>query len=269
MAFFRSVLFTLLFYAGSIPIVGFGALLGLVWQPAIRGTGRAWSGWSWWLTEHVLGIRIVVRGAVPNRPVIVAAKHQSAFETLAVLKLFDFPAVVLKAELMRIPVWGRIARRHGVIPVDRDASTSAMRSMLRSAEAAMRAGRPVFIFPEGSRMAVGETPPLKPGVAGLYKMLKLPVVPGKLPFSTGASGSLISTSTMPPARFTRQAVLPCTLTLVVSSGVLRWKTSTASRSAAARAGSDVRTDPAASAVRVSGRFMSGSDEPEEPAAVHG
>lgn len=177
MAFIRSTLFAILFYLGSVPIVIIGALLGLVWEPAIRGTGRVWSGWFWWLAENVIGIRIVVRGQVPNYPVIVAAKHQSAFETLAVLKLFDFPAVVLKAELMRIPFWGWIARRHGAIPVDRDASTKAMRQMLRAAEAAVKQGRPVFIFPEGSRVAVGEAPPLKPGVAGLYKMLKLPVVP--------------------------------------------------------------------------------------------
>jgi 1-acyl-sn-glycerol-3-phosphate acyltransferase len=177
MAFLRSALFTLLFYVGSAPIVIIGSLLMLVWKPAVRGTGKVWSGWFRLLATHVLGIRIVVRGEVPNRPVIVAAKHQSAFETMLVLDLFDFPAVVLKAELMRVPFWGAIAHRHGAIPVEREAGAAALRKMLRAAEAGIAANRPVFIFPEGSRVPVGEAPPLKPGVAGLYKMLKLPVIP--------------------------------------------------------------------------------------------
>lgn len=177
MAFVRSLLFTLLFYVGSVPIVVLGALLGTLWRPAVRGTGRVWAGYFHLLSRRVLGIRLVVTGVVPDRPVIVAAKHQSAYETLVMLWLFDFPAVVLKAELMRIPFWGWLARRHGAIPVERDGSTKAMRSMLRTAEAAIAAGRPVLIFPEGSRVAVGTAPSLKPGVAGLYKMLKLPVVP--------------------------------------------------------------------------------------------
>jgi 1-acyl-sn-glycerol-3-phosphate acyltransferase len=176
MAFVRSALFAALFYLGSVPIVAGGALLSLVWQPAIQGTARLWSGYFWALLP-VLGIRVVVRGEVPQHAVIVASKHQSAFETIATLHLWNNPAVVLKAELMRIPFWGYIARRHGAIPVERDASTKAMRTMMRAAERAVAEDRPIVIFPEGSRVAYGEAPPLKPGVAGIYKLLKLPVIP--------------------------------------------------------------------------------------------
>jgi len=176
MAWLRSILFAILFYVGSAIIVPIGAVIGVFWSPAIRGTGKAWASWFWWLLP-VLGIRVEIRGTIPQRAVIIAAKHQSAFETIATLYLWDFPAVVLKAELMRIPFWGYIAGRHGAIPVERDASTKAMRTMMRAAEKAIGEGRPIIIFPEGSRMPVGEAPPLKPGVAGLYKMLKLPVVP--------------------------------------------------------------------------------------------
>ncbi len=172
----RSILFAILFYVGSAIIVSIGAIIGVFWYPAIRGTGRAWSTWFWWLLP-ILGIRVVIRGEIPQHSVIIAAKHQSAFETIATLYLWDFPAVVLKAELTRIPFWGYIAKRHGSIPVERDASTKAMRTMMRAAEAAMAQDRPIIIFPEGSRMPVGEAPALKPGVSGLYKMLKLPVVP--------------------------------------------------------------------------------------------
>lgn len=177
MAFVRSLLFAFFFYLGSVPIVVIGAAIGVFWKPAIRGTGRVWARFFLLVSRLVLGIRLVVKGEVPNRPVIVAAKHQSAYETLVLLALFDFPAVVLKAELMRIPFWGWIARKHGAIPVERDGSAKALRTMLRSADTAVAEGRPIVIFPEGSRVAVGTAPPLKPGVAGLYKMLKLPVVP--------------------------------------------------------------------------------------------
>ena len=176
MAVIRSTLFALFFYLGSLLIVPTGALLSLVWEPAIRGTARLWARW-FWLLLPILGIRVVIRGEIPQHAVIVAAKHQSAFETIATLYLWDYPAVVLKAELMRIPFWGYIARRHGAIPVERDASTKAMRTMMRAAEAAIAEDRPIVIFPEGSRVPVGAAPDLKPGVAGLYKMLKLPVVP--------------------------------------------------------------------------------------------
>jgi len=176
-SFLRSTLFALLFYLGSVPIVIGGALLSLVWRRAIQSTAKLWASYFWWLARHVLAIRVVVKGEVPQHAVIVASKHQSAFETIATLYLWDNPAVVLKAELMRIPFWGFIARRHGAIPVERDASTKAMRSMMRAAEAAIADDRPIIIFPEGSRVPVGEAPPLKPGVAGLYKMLKLPVIP--------------------------------------------------------------------------------------------
>ena len=176
MALIRSTLFALLFYVGSAIIVPLGAILSLVWEPAIHGTARLWAHLFWWLLP-VLGIRVVVRGTIPQHAVIVASKHQSAFETIASLHLWDRPAVVLKAELMRIPFWGYLARRHGSIPVERDASTKAMRTMMRAAEVAIAENRPILIFPEGSRIAVGQAPPLKPGVSGLYKLLKLPVVP--------------------------------------------------------------------------------------------
>jgi 1-acyl-sn-glycerol-3-phosphate acyltransferase len=176
MAVLRSTLFAILFYLGSAIVVPLGAILSLVWEPAIAGTARLWARWFWFLLP-VLGIRVVVRGEIPQHAVIIASKHQSAFETIATLYLWNHPAVVLKAELMRIPFWGYLARRHGSIPVERDASTKAMRTMMRAAEVAIAHDRPIIIFPEGSRVPVGTAPPLKPGVAGLYKMLKLPVVP--------------------------------------------------------------------------------------------
>jgi len=90
----------------------------------------------------------------------------------------------MKQELADIPVWGWAARRYGVIVVDREASAGALRRMLREAKVALDAGRSIVIFPEGTRVAPGEQPPLKAGFAGLYQMLKLPVVPVALDSGT-------------------------------------------------------------------------------------
>jgi 1-acyl-sn-glycerol-3-phosphate acyltransferase len=93
------------------------------------------------------------------------------------LRLAEGPIVVLKRELADLPLWGTIARRYGVIPVDREAGAKALREMLAAAKAAVATGRPVVIFPEGTRVAPGQTPPLRAGFAGLYRALGLPVVP--------------------------------------------------------------------------------------------
>ena len=82
----------------------------------------------------------------------------------------------MKQELRAIPIWGLASARHGSIFVDRTGTAGMLRDMMRQAQAAVARGRPVVIFPEATRVGVGETPPLAAGFAGLYKILKLPVV---------------------------------------------------------------------------------------------
>lgn len=176
-ALLRSLVFNLIFYLGSIPIVLGAALCAPISPRGLRRMSRLWAQWFLWAARVFVGVRLRIEGKIPQHAVIVAAKHQAGYETIAVLALFDSPAVVMKAELMAIPVWGYAARRQGAIPIDRDASTKAMRTMMRAASEAKAADRPVVLFAEGSRMPVGEAPPLKPGLAGLYRLLKLPVVP--------------------------------------------------------------------------------------------
>jgi 1-acyl-sn-glycerol-3-phosphate acyltransferase len=176
-ALLRSLLFTAVFYLGSVPIVTGAAVASLISYPALQFMSRLWAQWFHLTSRVILGVRLKIEGKVPQHAVIVAAKHQSGYETIMTLALFDAPAVVMKAELMNIPVWGYVARRQGTIPVDRDASTKAMRTMMRAASVAKAADRPVIIFAEGTRVPVGDEPPLKPGFAGLYRLLKLPVVP--------------------------------------------------------------------------------------------
>jgi 1-acyl-sn-glycerol-3-phosphate acyltransferase len=130
-----------------------------------------------WAARAILGIRSRIDGVPPAGSVLVAVKHQSMFETLEIMLMLDQPAMVLKRELADIPLWGWVVRRYGAIPIVRSGGAAALRRMMRAAEAAIAEGRPIVIFPEGTRVAPGERPPLKSGFAGLYRALKLPVVP--------------------------------------------------------------------------------------------
>src|ERR671912_1066279 len=173
----RSLLFALLFYPGTLLFVIVGLTAGIFRTSAMLTVIMGWVRFHHWLAEHLLGIRTRVEGAVPPGPHLIAVKHQSMFETIEMLTIVRFPIIVLKRELADLPLFGRITRRYGVIPVDREAGATALRDMLAEAKAAKATGRPVIIYPEGTRVAPGETPPLQAGFSGLYRALGLPVVP--------------------------------------------------------------------------------------------
>ncbi|MGQ0589808.1 MAG: lysophospholipid acyltransferase family protein [Sphingosinicella sp.] len=173
----RSALFALVFYAWTVIAVLLAFPISLLGTQAIRGWAHNWVRVHRRCARHILGIRTRVEGAPPAGSALVAVKHQSMYETLEIVLLLDEPALVLKRELADIPLWGWVVRRYGVIPVDRSGGAAALRRMMRAAEAAIAEGRPIVIFPEGTRVPVGAQPPLQPGFAGLYRALGLPVVP--------------------------------------------------------------------------------------------
>jgi 1-acyl-sn-glycerol-3-phosphate acyltransferase len=177
MTVLRSTLFAILFYAGTVVAVLSAFLIVPFGDAPLRRHALRWACFHRWCARWILGIRSSVEGHVPPGPHLYAAKHQSMFETLELLLVVGDPAAVLKRELADIPLFGQIARREGVIPVDRAGSAKALRRMMRAAIAARDSGRSILIFPEGTRVAPGEQPPLQPGFAGLYKALDLPVVP--------------------------------------------------------------------------------------------
>jgi len=179
MILLRSALFNLVFYAWT-------ALLGIVALPmvlapraAVMRFGAWWSGTVLALARVIAGIEYELRGAehLPHAPAIIAMKHQSAWDTLAVPALIGDVAIVLKRELLWIPCYGWYARKAGMIPVDRGAGAAALKSMVRRAREIVAQGRPIVIFPEGTRTAVGAKRGYHPGVAALYTQLGLPVVP--------------------------------------------------------------------------------------------
>lgn len=175
----RSHAFNLLFY-------GLTALLCIALLPtlamprgAMLGAVRQYLRLVAWLERRVLGLDYEVQGVerLPDGPFILAAKHQSAWETMKLHLLLRDPAPVLKRELLSIPIWGWYARKADVIPVDRGARSKAIQGMVRTARRIAADGRPIVIFPQGTRVAPGLWRPYRIGVYAMYEQLGLPVVP--------------------------------------------------------------------------------------------
>jgi len=140
---------------------------------------RLWLSHLEWIERHIGGIsyRVVAHEHVPQGACIIAAKHQSAWETFKLHLLFHDPAIVLKKELLNIPIWGWYVRRAGMVPIDRARGTQALSRMMKAAHKAAGQERKIVIFPQGTRVAPGDFKPYKSGVADFYQELHLPVVP--------------------------------------------------------------------------------------------
>lgn len=177
MAALRSLLYFAIFYPATIFFCLVALIAAVFGTRQVRRVVGSWAGFHHLLVTRLLGIRFAIEGEIPGGPVLVALKHQAMVETIEVLRLVDTPVVVMKQQYVKVPLLGAVMRRFGVIGVDREAGASALREMMARGRQAIADGRPVVIFPEGTRVAVGATPPLRPGFAGLYRALGLPVVP--------------------------------------------------------------------------------------------
>ena len=173
----RSLLYAAIFYSATVAWVLVGILATLIGRRPTLAVVLSWVELHHWLVTHVLGIRINVEGRVPPGPLLIAVKHQSMLETMEMVRITNLPVIVLKKELADIPLFGRMTRRYGVIAVERSAGAKALRALVDEGRRAIATGRPVVIYPEGTRVCVGETPPLKSGFAALYRALGLAVVP--------------------------------------------------------------------------------------------
>ena len=182
----RSLLFNLLFYVTTTLFVVLGSPLFFAprrWaMAALAVHGR----FELWLLKVIAGIKLEVRGAekLPEGACLVAAKHQSAWETFGLIPLFRDPALLMKRELFWIPFHGWFSRKFEMIPVDRDKGPAALRRMVREAKLRADQGREIIIFPEGTRRAPGAPPDYKTGVVLLYETLQIPCVP--LALNSGA-----------------------------------------------------------------------------------
>lgn len=175
----RSLLFNVLFYVTTTLFVVLGSPLLLAprsWaMAALKVHGR----FELWLLKAIAGTKLEVRGAekLPAGPCLVASKHQSAWETFALIPQFRDPALLMKRELFWIPFHGWFSHKFQMIPVDRDKGPAALRRMLREARKRIADGREIIIFPEGTRRPPGAPPDYKTGVLLLYDALDVPCVP--------------------------------------------------------------------------------------------
>ena len=175
----RAVLYTMVFYVVSALFLVLGSWLLLGPRSWAMVMLSAHGGTCMWLLEKIVGTRIEVRGAenLPRDAVLVASKHQSAWDTFALVPLLHDPAIIMKRELMWIPFYGWFSAKFRMIFVRREAGPSSLRGMASDALDRVGAGRHVLIFPEGTRREPGAEPAYKPGVLYLYERLGIPCVP--------------------------------------------------------------------------------------------
>ena len=143
---------------------------------------RFWIAGIFVLQRVLLRLDFEFRGTenLPDGPCIIAAAHQSAWDTIAFYAVVDDPAFVLKQELYRIPMFGPYARRLNMIAIDRTGGAGEARRMIRDVADRLSAMRKVIIFPGGTRSAPEDIVPLKSGITALYRRSNVPVVPVSL-----------------------------------------------------------------------------------------
>jgi 1-acyl-sn-glycerol-3-phosphate acyltransferase len=175
----RSLLFNVLFYVTTTLFVVIGSPLLFAPRSWAMVALKVHSNFELWLLRAIVGTKIEVRGRenIPQGPCLVASKHQSAWETFALIPLFRDPALLMKRELFFIPFHGWFSRKFQMIPVDRDKGPSALRRMLREAKKRIDDGREIIIFPEGTRRPPGAPPDYKTGIVLLYDALGVPCLP--------------------------------------------------------------------------------------------
>ncbi len=179
MIYLRSLAFNIFFFGG---LTIFLSMMLFVLPLPDRYTVicvRRWSRILCGALKVLAGVDQEVRGLenIPDEPVIFASKHQSIWETIALVYIFPEQTYVLKKELMAIPLWGWCAKACGHISVDREGGAGALKGLVRDSRAALKRGRHLIIFPEGTRSAPGKTGTYHPGIAALYSQLSAPVVP--------------------------------------------------------------------------------------------
>lgn len=177
MAVLRSLLFYAIFYTGSVVYVLTAVVVAWLRPDKARGVPDGWSRFHRACVRRLLGIRLAIEGGPIAEPALYALKHESFYDAIDLPCLLPHPAMFGKVELFDIPGWGRAAAAYGAIPVARDDGAKALRAMLALARQRVAEGRPLAIFPEGTRVPHGTRPPLKSGFAGIYKLTGLPVVP--------------------------------------------------------------------------------------------
>ena len=161
----------------TVAMGAFGLPLLLIREKWVNAYGRLWGKISLRMLKDIVGLECEVRGKIPTQATIIAAKHQSAWETIAFAVILDKPTFIMKRSLLFLPPLGPFLWRAGMIAIDRTSGASAIRRMLTKTQLALQNSRSVIIFPEGTRKAPGAAPAYLPGVAAMYRGLEHSVIP--------------------------------------------------------------------------------------------
>lgn len=175
----RSMAFNLLFYLNTLVYLLIALPTFFMSYRGILAVAKSWGRTNLVLLRIIAGIDIELRGRekIPRGPIIVASKHQSAWETFALLPLFDNPLFIVKRELLWLPLFGWLMMKGRMVPVDRSAGSQALVAMTDRARIELADNRQLIIFPEGTRRAAGAEPRYKYGVAHIYAAAGVPCVP--------------------------------------------------------------------------------------------
>jgi 1-acyl-sn-glycerol-3-phosphate acyltransferase len=177
--FLRSLVYNVLFYALLVFWLLVAIPTFLMPPRAFMVIAKAWARSSVWLMRAVCNTRFECRGLekIPTGPLIVASKHQSMWETFALMPFFDAPLFIYKRELGWIPFFGWYLMKSKMIGVDRSGGMRSLMDMARRAPKAIRSGRQLIIFPEGTRTAVDAPPHYMTGVGQIYANSGVPCIP--------------------------------------------------------------------------------------------
>ncbi len=177
--YIRSLIYNILFFGLTCPLL-------IIFSPTLLLSPKIAnfisSTWCWlniWFLKPVCNLKYKVVGFenIPDYPVLFAAKHQSTWETLALIFILKGPVFILKIELLNIPFFGGFLKKADMIAVDRKAGGSMLRLIVEAAKDRIGKGRSIIIFPEGRRTKPGEHLKYQRGIASLYEHLNVPVIP--------------------------------------------------------------------------------------------
>ena len=180
MIFVRSALFNLAFYTlTAVMLVASLPFFFILPQGFGMWVVRTWARACVFLHVAIAGVKVEVRGAenIPPAGALVALKHQSSFETFALIPLLRNPTIVMKRSIRWLPIFGQYTIKTGMIHVDREGKTAALRALAGRAREELAKGREIIMFPEGTRRPPGAPPDYQTGIALLYRTLNAPVVP--------------------------------------------------------------------------------------------
>jgi 1-acyl-sn-glycerol-3-phosphate acyltransferase len=180
MTYLRSGLFHIVFYLSFIvQMIIFTPVYFLLPRKTAYRIPKNWARSNLWIAKHVLGLTFEIEGLdkLPREGFILAPKHQSFWDTFALIPSLDDPVYILKRELLWIPLFGWYAAKQDMIPINRADKSRAIPQMVARAREELARGRELIIYPEGTRKAPGAPPDYKYGIARLYKDLDVPVVP--------------------------------------------------------------------------------------------